>query len=94
MGHNLTADQQVPISACNDFGSQILVRRPFRHLPTKSIKHEYHVIRWTYVLRSDYVLISWRERTVAYWLHALFIYLIPEDVLSEFSTIFGVTGAL
>ena len=29
-----------------------------------------------------------------YWLHALFIYLIPEDVLSDFSTIFGVTGAL
>ena len=38
MGHNLTADQQVPISACNDFGSQILVRRPlalYTHLPTK-----------------------------------------------------------
>ena len=48
-------------------------------------------------LYSDYVLISWRVRTAAnyvYWLHALFIYLIPEDVLSEFSTIFGVTGAL
>ena len=29
-----------------------------------------------------------------HWLHALFIYLIPEDVLSDFSTIFGVTGAL
>ena len=46
---------------------------------------------------SDYVLISWRARTAAnhaYWLHALFIYLIPEDVLSDFSTIFGVTGAL
>ena len=49
------------------------------------------------ILRSEYVLISWRARTAAnyvYWLHALFIYLIPEDVLSEFSTIFGVTGAL
>ena len=44
-----------------------------------------------------YVRISWRARTAAnfvYRLHALFIYLIPEDVLSEFSTIFGVTGAL
>ena len=43
--------------------------------------------------------ISWRARTAAnyvYQLHALFIhvYLIPEDVLSENSTIFGVTGAL
>ena len=28
MGHNLTAYQQVPISACNDFGNQILVHRP------------------------------------------------------------------
>ena len=44
-----------------------------------------------------YVRISWRARTAAnfvYRLHALFIYLIPEDVLSGNSTIFGVTGAL
>ena len=41
--------------------------------------------------------ISWRARTAAnyvYWLHVLFIYLIPEDVLSGNSTIFGVAGAL
>ena len=37
------------------------------------------------------IIRNWRARTAAnyvYWLHALFIYLIPEDVLSDFSTIF------
>ena len=44
-----------------------------------------------------YVRISWRARTAAnfvYRLHALFIYMISEDVLSGNSTIFGVTGAI
>ena len=43
------------------------------------------------------IAITYRARTAAnyiYCLHALFIYLIPADVLSDFSTIFGVTGAL
>ena len=44
MEHNITAYQQVPISACNDFGNQIMIL-----VPTKLIKHEYHVIRWTYI---------------------------------------------
>ena len=47
---------------------------------------------------SDYVILarekSCKLRIPGYWLHALFIYLIPEDVMSDFSTIFGVTGAL
>ena len=43
-----------------------------------------------------YVYLGAREQlqNYVYRLHALFIYLIPEDVLSENSTIFGVTGAL